>query len=487
MASTFQVPANNAASTLSASIVGGDLSCTLVASTSFPTTYPFPITIDSEIIKVTNNNTGTGVLTIVRAQEGTSAASHSSGAVVALKVTAKFVSDLNTAVNAIENAKAAASGLASLNASTKVVEQPASISDFIETTPTNVATKVPSSSYVFDMSRKNAIINGCMRVPQRGTSFTSATTPANSDDTYLLDRWILLSDGNDIVDVTQVTTPVPTGSYAAACFDIETEDKKWGIIQILEAKDSARFIGGTVSISFKARMGAADTSTLLRAAVLSWSSTADTVTSDVVNAWGAEGTNPTVVANWTLENTPAALDALTASYQTYKIEGILIDTASTTNIAVFIWSDDMTNAVGDLVYITGIQLELGSVATPFEFRPYGQELALCQRYYFRIGGDAAYTMMATGQGINTTQAVMVVPFPTTMRALPSVVAYSTIRVTNNAAGWAITNVAFDTNYNCRWMGVVDVTIGSPNLAALLLFQMTANNSTSGYIDFGAEL
>ncbi len=103
MATTFQVPANNASSTLSASIVGGDLACTLVSSTSFPTTYPFPITIDSEIIKVTDNNTGTGVLTIVRAQEGTSAAAHSSGAIVSLKVTAKFVSDLNTAVNTLEN------------------------------------------------------------------------------------------------------------------------------------------------------------------------------------------------------------------------------------------------------------------------------------------------------------------------------------------------------------------------------------------------
>lgn len=52
---------------------------------------------------------------------------------------------------------------------------------------------------------RNHLINGAMMVAQRGTSFTSTTTPANNDDTYLLDRWILLSDGNDIVDVTQAT------------------------------------------------------------------------------------------------------------------------------------------------------------------------------------------------------------------------------------------------------------------------------------------
>lgn len=230
---------------------------------------------------------------------------------------------------------------------------------------------------------QNSIINGEFAVAQRGTVFTSASTPANSDDTYLLDRWVLLSDGNDIVDVSQelTATNLPTGAVAGAKFDIETEDKKWGILQIIENKDSKPLIGGNVSLSFKAKRGASDTSTLLRAAVLSWSSTADTVTSDVVDAWGAEGTNPTLVENWTFENTPVALAELTDSYQTYKIENISIDTASTTNVAVFIWSDDMTNAVGDLVYITQVKLELGSVATSFVSRPYGGELRLCQRYY----------------------------------------------------------------------------------------------------------
>jgi hypothetical protein len=282
-------------------------------------------------------------------------------------------------------------------------------------------------------TNRNALINGCFRVAQRGTAFTAATAPLNSDDTYLLDRWVLLSDGNDIVDVTQVTTPVPVGAYAAACFDIETEDKKWGILQILEAKDSARFIGGTVSLSFKARRGAGDTSTLLRAAVVSWSSTADTVTSDVVDAWGDEGTNPTLVANWTAENTPAALAELTDAYQTFKIEGIVIDTASTTNIAVFIWSDDKTNAVGDLVYIADVQLELSATATPFAARPIEQELALCQRYFEK--SYAQGTAPGTATAVGATQAYLSsnnvpagIPYGTwtvqvTKRATPTVTVY----------------------------------------------------------------
>jgi hypothetical protein len=289
----------------------------------------------------------------------------------------------------------------------------------------------PSKNTVYDelytRPRRNAIINGNMSVWQRGTSFTSATIPANRDDVYLMDRWTLLSDGNDIVDVSQVTTPVPVGAYSAACFDIETEDKKWGIIQILEAKDAASFIGGTVSLSFKARRGASDTSTKLRAAVLSWSSTADAVTSDVVNAWGDEGTNPTLVANWTFENVPAALTELTDDYQTFKIEGIAIDTASTTNIAVLIWSDDKTNAVGDLVYITGVQLELGSTATEFEYRPYQEEERLCTRYAWKLTADTLGVALNVNAATSST-----LYFPTPMRATPSMSGQSfTVNTGNN--------------------------------------------------------
>ena len=52
------------------------------------------------------------------------------------------------------------------------------------------------------LTHKNAIINGDFKIAQRGTSFTAATTPLNDDDTYLLDRWKLLSDGDDVVDCT---------------------------------------------------------------------------------------------------------------------------------------------------------------------------------------------------------------------------------------------------------------------------------------------
>jgi hypothetical protein len=265
-------------------------------------------------------------------------------------------------------------------------------------------------------SNRNGIINGGFRVAQRGTSFTAASTPLNSDDTFLLDRWILLSDGNDIVDVSQSTTVIPTGATASIKLLVATANKQFGILNILENKDAMRFIGRTVSLSFQARMAASDDNThSLRANILSWSSTADAVTSDAVNTWAAPITS--FATNWTAENT-AASNTLTTSFQTFKIEGVSIDTASTANIAVLIYCDQTDGVADDAIYITQVQLELGAIATPFEIRPFAQELALCQRYYLRIIQTATNWFM-TGFAYATIDAVFAYSSTVTMRAAPT--------------------------------------------------------------------
>lgn len=114
--------------------------------------------------------------------------------------------------------------------------------------------------------------------------------------------------------------------------------------------------------------------------ILSWTDTKDSVTSDVVQAWGAAGENPTLVANWAFENAPANL-ALTANWQSiFKAENINIDAAGAKNLAVFIWVDDTDAAINDYLLLTDIQLEQG-LCTPFERRDIGQEKALCLRYF----------------------------------------------------------------------------------------------------------
>jgi hypothetical protein len=222
---------------------------------------------------------------------------------------------------------------------------------------------------------RNRIINGNFALGQRATTFASG---ANNDDAYTLDRWYILSDGNDAIDVTRETSVVPANQKYAIALDVETANKKFGIAQIIESDNCVGLTGGTVTLSFKAKVSATTKLDNVKAAVVAWSGTADTVTSDIISAWGAEGTNPTLIANATYENTPANL-SVTTSYATYSLTAN-IDTASTTNIIVFIWSDVTDTTAGHFLYVTDVQLEPGSVATPFEQRPLGTELALCQRY-----------------------------------------------------------------------------------------------------------
>lgn len=260
---------------------------------------------------------------------------------------------------------------------------------------------------------KNRLINGNFDIAQRGTSFTS-TSSANNDDTYTLDRWYILSDGNDAIDVTQTTT-VPTGAQKSIGLDVETINKKFGIAQIIEASNCFDVIGGNVTLSFQAKVSSLTKLDNVKCAIVAWSGTADTVTSDIISAWGAEGTNPTLIANATYENTPVNL-GVTTSFASYSVTAN-IDTASTKNIIVFIWSDVTDTTLGDFLYITNVQLESGSTATSFDYRPIGTELALCQRYYYHLA-SGINGQMATGFYYSTTQIQTWVKFAVSMRAAP---------------------------------------------------------------------
>jgi hypothetical protein len=258
---------------------------------------------------------------------------------------------------------------------------------------------------------KNRIINGGMDIAQRGTSFTSG---ANNDDAYVLDRFYILSDGNDAIDVTQTTT-VPTGAKYSIGLDVETTNKKFGIAQIIENANCFDAIGGAVTLSFQAKVSATTKLDNVKCAIVAWSGTADSVTSDIISAWEAEGTNPTLIANATYENTPANLN-VTTSFATYSVTAN-VDTASTSNIIVFIWSDVTDTTAGDFLYITNIQLEKGSTATSFDYRDYGRELILCYRYFYKITGNGP-----VGMGrINSPDELSINFFyPVTLRTNPTV-------------------------------------------------------------------
>lgn len=221
---------------------------------------------------------------------------------------------------------------------------------------------------------RNPLVNSDMKISQRGSTFT---TP--NDDTFTLDRWNILLDGNGSWTITQ-STDAPTGFKNSLKAVNVTLNKQCGIVQLIENVSSLPFQGKTVSLSFYAKTTSAKLINNLRATVLSWTGTADSVTSDVVGTWAGNGTDPTWAASYTSE-LAGSNKALTTSWQRFTINNIAIDTSSINNLAVVIWVDDTTITAGDEFFVTGVSMNEGSFALPYQARSFEWELRECQRFY----------------------------------------------------------------------------------------------------------
>jgi len=290
-----------------------------------------------------------------------------------------------------------------------------------------VAVETAMGARLAYLTRKNRVINGAMAVKQRSTLGTT-------DDSYTLDRWNLLLESAAGWAVTQETTDVPTdGSKYALKLTADGNDTKGGVATYLEFLDVADLRGKTVSLQAKLKVSNARIGDV-RMAVLEWTSTADSVTSDVVGTWGSAGTNPTLATNWAYLGTPANL-SVTTSWATYRVEGLTVG-ASANNLAVFVWVDDESNDSGDYLVATDIQLEEGPTCSGFERRFYSQELTLCQRYYYRYASEPiglAYTVT-----ILTTDNCQLLPVP--MRTSPAI-SGATFTVNAGSAGTVVAAAA----------------------------------------------
>lgn len=278
--------------------------------------------------------------------------------------------------------------------------------------------------------RKNKLINGDFFIAQRGTTITAATVFNNNDDSYTLDMVNLLSDGNDIVDVSRILDVDGDSTHAMKAV-VQTNNKKFAFVRYLEASDSIRMRGKRVSLSFRAKTTAAKVINNIRAAVITWEGAIDTLTSDVISVWGAQGVNPTLSTDWTFKNTATDF-ALSTSYQKFTIPNILLDAPTINNLAVIIWVDDTDAAGGDELILKEIQLEENTVVTEFEVLPLETKVALARRFFQKSfdldsipapaagGGGSVRSLGGDGTG----RLAHYVYFSTVMRKIPTMVGYN---------------------------------------------------------------
>jgi len=294
--------------------------------------------------------------------------------------------------------------------------------------------------------KRNYLINGDFQVWQLGTTINGTnlgqgTIPVqNNDGNYFCDGWVVVSDGNDRVDITKETSVIPTGGYTAAAFNCQSTTQKWGIVQLLKNEDTIALRGQSVSFQFKARIGSGDVCDRIRFALLSWTGSANAETKDVVGAsWQSEGTNPDMATNWAYVNAPTIHTTLTTSYQTLSFENITVP-SNAVHLAIFIWMDDTSYAAGDIVYISDCKLEVGSEISSYFHNLFIDEIKKCHEFFCKTFDIENVPRDYAGSGSDNYIGSLrsVIPstttagyasgrfaFPEAMRVIPTVLTYST--------------------------------------------------------------
>ena len=349
------------------------------------------------------------------------------------------------------------------------------------------------------LSNRNLIINGAMRVAQRGTSSTS-------DDIHTVDRW-KCQFGEGAVTQTQesLSTGAPynegfrnfvrlqntTGTTAANGYRniqqrIEAQDITncgWDHTSSTSYITLSYWIRSSVAQTYQAYVRTMDGTERVYSfpftlAADTWTKITETIpgnSSNQINDDNGHGFNVVIIAFYGTNFTDASNADRTWRDRTSANDYIPVITNT--------WANT-TNATFDL---TGVQIEVGERATPFEHRSFGDELARCQRYYYKLIADNGDTF-ANGYNQNSTVTRNILHFPVTMRVAPTA-----LEQTGTAANYRVLHGTTVTA--CSAVPTLNAsTVNTGEVQATTSSGLTAgqgnaleSNSNGTYLAFTAEL
>jgi hypothetical protein len=296
--------------------------------------------------------------------------------------------------------------------------------------------------------RRNLIINGDMRIAQRGTSHT--TTSA-----YTLDRWKFQTDLLDQYahTVTQ-SSDAPDGFFNSFKIEVTTTEttvestEDLAVTQFIEAQDCQALAAGTssakpLSLSFWVKSSVTGTFAVALTAIDDNKIFPTTYTVNSANTWEYKTIDipPCTIATIDNDNGQGlSLRFITLSGSSYT-SGSTGTWQSYSSTLFAAGHQAQISTDGDTWQITGVQLELGKVATPFEHRSYGEELALCQRYFSipvnNVDEDGnSNTISAIGVGRGASSGAVVVwalHAPVPMRDRPDIVSSGSYYITDGTS------------------------------------------------------
>jgi hypothetical protein len=300
---------------------------------------------------------------------------------------------------------------------------------------------------------KNRLINSDMRIDQRNAGASVSTNGA-----YGVDRWLMNFSGGGVYSAQRSTT-APTGFSNSTILSVTTSDSSiastdfYRFRQAVEGFNISDLGWGTASaqpitISFWVRSSVTGTYCVgLQNALTN-------------RSYGAEYTI-SATNTWEYKTITVAGDT-TGTWSTDNGAGVYVyfdlGSGSSFNQTVNTWvgtntwkTSAQTNWIsnaGATFFLTGVQLEKGSTATSFDYRPYGTELALCQRYYFsieggRTSGNIIIPVSYTGSAANAWLSIF---HPVTMRTAPTVTTGSWIVGDPTVVGPGVNFTSFGVNW-----------------------------------------
>lgn len=296
------------------------------------------------------------------------------------------------------------------------------------------------------LGRRNLIINGATQVWQRGTSGTSG---------YVADRFTT----TNTTSVSKVTSSL--SGFGSAMQVVTTPSSDTMLRQQVENTEGY-LAGQTMTLSF-------------------W------MKSDIAEPFGTGQYCIYQDATETYQilgvSVPSVIET-NGDWKRYIRTFTLPATATGHKFSVRL---DFNKTTSQTLEITGVQLELGSVATPFEHRRYGEELALCQRYYYRLNVQAN-TVLMVGNSLSPSAAYYTLNLPQPLRATPTVSQSGFLNYRQRGASLNVTStVTLGIPYYRLGASIMQIQTSSSGLSNMVQTMLYTSTGNTGYIEVNAEL
>ena len=292
------------------------------------------------------------------------------------------------------------------------------------------------SSFAF----KNRFINGSIGISQRTAVNTNVAVSTTASGTFGPDRFWGFTGVASLWNISQVSTSAYDFPFALRLQRIAGQTSTSAIYagQLIETNNCKDLAGQAVTLSFYATAGANYSGGAVSVSVFTGTA-AD------------QGTTSLNSGTWTGFASPINSTFTPTTTRTlFTFTGTLGSTIQEVAFRLQ-WSGSGTAGAADYLDITGVQLEKGSTATSFDYRPYGAELALCQRYFYKTFPQAVAPAQNTNVTAGTIYYIVVlgganymgtpVYFPVTMRATPTTLTFYNPQAAN--AKWRNTSTGAD--------------------------------------------